>query len=521
MQRRDFMQRLFTLLDQEGVEYVVLRNFDAVFAESDSDVDILTRDAARFYTIAARAAADTDHRPVQQTRFANHSRVYWNGARSFTRIDVDTSLRWRVFPAIDEGGAIARRVRAGEFYIPSPADEIAALRLNIVWNPAAASKYARRLAELGARQTSPGSDRTAILRRCVSPLCWPVLLRNCLSDFRRVLTRKRNSPGAVFQLVTSKPFDESLFKQHLSPVFPAMKNAGRSKLRSALFRGGLIAEVTRAADDVSLGDTLPHVSPLGNPDRNFIASLRSDGTLDIVHVGSGRVMTSDASSEPERTAALALLTLLAENESESPLQRGTSVLLVGLDGAGKTTIAQRLCASRAFHAYRYFHWIPGVFDRLKFPWPVFRDLPRKRGRAGGVLASITSSLRLLRNLVRAWLFWLLRVLPLVRRGRVVILDRFAANYWLDADSVRWSGPAWLLAIFRRLLPKPDVMLLLDAEPSILAKRKSELSETELQTQRERLLALPQLARRVVRLDASLAPDHVVAEAIPEIMRSRS
>lgn len=521
MQRRDFMQRLFTLLDQEGVKYVVLRNFDAVFAESDSDVDILTPDAARFYAIAARAAAATDHRPVQQTRFANHSRVYWNGAGSFTRIDVDTSLRWRIFPALDESGVLARRVRDGEFFIPSPSDEIAVLRLNIVWYPAGAPKYVARLAELGAGHTSPESDRSAILRRSLSPLRWPALLKNCASDFRRVLTRKRNPPGAVFQLVTANPFDESLFKQLLAPVFPTMKNAGRSQLLSVLFKGGLLAEVTRVNDDPSLGDNLPLVSPLGNPDRNFIAALRSDGTLDVIHAGSGRAVTTAAASELERAAAKAILTLLAENESEPPSNRGTSVLLVGLDGAGKTTFARRLCASRAFHAFRYFHWIPGVFDRLKFPWPVFRDMPRKRGRADGALASITSSLRLLRNLVRAWLFWLFRVLPLVRRGRLVILDRFAANYWLDADSVRWSGHSWLLAIFRCLLPKPDVMLLLDAEPSVLAKRKSELSETELQTQRERLLALPQLARRVARIDASLPPDEVVAIAIPELKRACS
>ncbi len=516
MYRREFMQRLFSLLDQEEVEYVVLRNFDAVFTECDSDVDILTQDAERFYSIATKAAAETGHRTVQQTRFANHSRVYWNGAGSFTRIDVDTSLRWRIFPAINEDGVVARRIRAENFYIPSHADEIAALRLNTVWNPSSVTKYTPRLEKLGAKPVLPKIVRNSILKRCLSPLQWPRLLRNCASDFMRILSRRSNPPGAVFQLVSAVAFDEAVFRKYLAPVFPMMKIAGRACFRDALFKGGLVVEVIRVSDDASLGDHLPLMCPLGNPNRNFIASIRTDSTLDIAHVASGRMATINAPSEPEKAAAHLILDMFVEIESVLPQSSGTSVLLVGLDGAGKTTFARRLCASREFPSYRYFHWIPGIRDRLKFPWPVFRDLPRKRGRVAGTLASITSSLRLMRNLIRAWLFWLIKVRPLIRCGRLVILDRFAANYWLDADSVRWSGPTWLLAIFRRLLPKPDVMLLLDAEPSVLAKRKNELSEAELQTQRNRLLALPKLAHRVARIDASLPPQEVVSTAIPEL-----
>jgi thymidylate kinase len=519
MQRSDFMHRLFSLLEQEGLEYVVLRNFDAVFAESNSDVDILARDAERFYAIAAKAAAETGHCPVQQTRFANYSRLYWNGAASFTRIDVDTSLRWRIFPAVDEDAVLARRIRAEHFYIPSPADEIAALRLNIAWYPAGAPKYAARLAELGAEPVSPESLRSAIIRRCLSPRRWPAVLRNCADDLRRLVGRNRNPPGAVFQLVTVAPFDEAALRKHLAPVFPTMKNACRAEYRIALFKGGLAVEVTRVNDDQALGDTVPLAAPLGNPSRNFIGALRRDGTLDIAHAGSGRMVSVNASHNPEEAAARAVLEMLAKIERDTPRTTGVSVLLVGLDGAGKTTFARRLCGRPEFPAYRYFHWIPGIADRLKFPWPVFRDLPRKRGRASGALKSITSSLRLLRNLIRAWLFWWIAVRPLVLKGRLVILDRFAANYWLDADSVRWSGPPPLLALFRYLLPKPDVMLLLDAEPSVLAKRKSELSEAELHVQRERLLALPKLAGRVARIDASLPPHEVVAVAIPELKRS--
>lgn len=521
MNRHDFLLRFFQILEERGVSYVVLRNFEAVLEENESDVDLLAGNATEVFASAAAAASETGHKLVQRTRFVNHSYVYWNGADSFTRIDVDTSLRWRIFPAVNAKQLLARRVRAADFYVPSRSDEIASLKLNVAWGQTCKPKYSARLAELGAGETTPANERRAILLRALSPFRWPSILGNGVADIRRSLDRASNPPGLVFQLVTAFSFDEAIFRKVLADVFPAMKSAPHSAYRRALFKGGLVVSIKRVSDDAALGDSIPLVAPLGHADRNFIAALRSDGSLHLAHVGSGRMSFSDATHGPERIAARAILKVLADLECNSPTEPGMSVLLVGLDGAGKTTFARNLCATRSFAAYRYFHWIPGMFAELKFPWPVFRDLPRKRGRSGGFVAVLFSCLRLLRNLMRAWLFWVFCVKPLVRRGRLVVLDRFAANYWLDADSVRWAGPSWLLRMFRQFLPKPDVMLLLDAEPSVLAKRKSELSIAELDTQRERLLSLPRLASRVARLDAALAPDEVVSAAIHSLKSSHT
>jgi thymidylate kinase len=513
MNRRDFLLRLFEILDEREVRYVVLRNFESVLEEGDSDVDLLALNEVEVFESAAAAANETGHRHVQRAEFVNHSCVYWNGAESFTRIDVDTSLRWRIFPAGDAASLLSRRIRAANFYIPSKPDEIASLKVNIAWGQTCKPKYAARLADLGAATTTPTAERRAIVLRALSPLRWPFLVGNFLADARRSMRRVSKPPGLVFQLVTASVFDESIFREAMAAVFPHMKSASSAEYRRALFKGGLVLSVTRVSDDVALGDSIPPIVPLGAIERNFIAVIRRDGTLNLAHVGSGRMSTADCAQHPERTVARAIFEILAEQEcSRSPAQ-GMSVLLVGLDGAGKTTFARNLCATRSFAAFRYFHWIPNVFARCRFPWPVFRDLPRKRGKTEGTISALFSCLRLLRNLVRAWAFWLFRVQPMVRQGRLVILDRFASNYWLDAESVRWSGPSWLLRMFLHCLPKPDLMLVLDAEPSILAKRKSELSADELATQRERLLSLPKLASRVTRLDASLPPDAVVSAAV--------
>src|SRR5206468_648855 len=62
-------------------------------------------------------------------------------------------------------------------------------------------------------------------------------------------------------------------------------------------------------------------------------------------------------------------------------QRGTLVVLAGLDGSGKTTVAREICAQAArserFQRVRYFHWRPAVFGSADLPLPEFRNVPRK------------------------------------------------------------------------------------------------------------------------------------------------
>ena len=511
--RRDFLTRFFAILKERAIPYVVMRNFDAVFAEGISDVDLLSAESTPVFTAALDAAAETAHRLVQKTRFLNHSWVFWNGGESFTRLDIDTSIRWRIFPVASTSTALSRRLDTEDFSVPHPADEAILLRVNIAWRNKLEPRYADRLAALGEPVTTPQNIRRSILSNALSPTRWPSIARFVCDDLARFRQRKSSPPGLVFQLVTARAFDESKLCIALAAVFPPAKKAALEHAPAALFKGGLVVNIIEVAEDADLSSTAARLSPVGSHSRNYVGVLERRGRLHLANVGTGRMATVNAEIDAEQVTAKTILTMLADAEGKkSTATKGCSVLLIGIDGAGKTTFARGLCGAVPHQQCRYFHWIPSLADAPIFPWPSFTDQPRHRTRSGAV----SSSFRLLRNLFRARIAWMFRVRPLVKGGALVLMDRFVANYWLDALSVRWNGPAWLLRWFYRLVPKADVMLILDAEPEVLATRKGELTLPEITAQRERLHALPALGKRSITLDAKQPPDAVIREALAKL-----
>jgi len=138
-----------------------------------------------------------------------------------------------------------------------------------------------------------------------------------------------------------------------------------------------------------------------------------------------------------------------------PYSRGAMVVLVGLDGSGKTTVARNICSLAAqrerFRKVRYFHWLPSILGRSEIPLPEYRNLPRKPALRPNTLRSWLSAARLFKNIVRANISYLIRVRPLLRAGSLVLVDRYFYNYFLDPVSVKYYGPAWLL----ERAPRPD------------------------------------------------------------------
>jgi thymidylate kinase len=83
-----------------------------------------------------------------------------------------------------------------------------------------------------------------------------------------------------------------------------------------------------------------------------------------------------------------------------------------------------------------------------------------------------------------WLGYLLQVLPLMQRSKLVIFDRYLYDLLVDSKRVRYGGPLWMLRAVARLIPHPDLLILLDAPPEVLWERKQEVPFEEVMRQRE-------------------------------------
>jgi thymidylate kinase len=546
------LEELFRLLDERQIPCCVLRNFDNLFDETASDVDLLALPERVNDVIGCcqAAATATRHRLVQQTRFVNHSLVFWNGADGFVRIDVDTEKRWQRCHLLTAPQILKQRRRHLIFDVPDPHHECVILLTQAMWQGKLSERYAARLRQLDQEITNKASLADTFaeafglrenllaslndpglpirLKRAVrrSVLLQPARatrsLRYVFDDLARLLVRLKTPPGISLRSIGASDADLNALRSRLAILFPLKKGSGgvgpvvKSALRKTLFKGGLAVESWPVP-------TCP--APVirrrwAKLDRSFAVLCEPEGETHFMHIGSGAMR-----SAPDFAGSLAnfICTSLAQKfDGRPPSRKGVFAVLVGLDGSGKTTLARNLAmhvaSENAFAGMRYFHWLPSLRQPVEFPLPEPGNQPRHQKRGGGFFASLLSAGRLAKNLVRTQLACWLWLRPLLRSGHLVLADRYFYNYHLDPVSVKYTAPDGLRDWAQKLFPRPDIVIVLNAPNETLRQRKQELSGDEILRQVAVLESLKFDAGHVARVDANQPAAEVAARAFAEIIK---
>jgi thymidylate kinase len=106
----------------------------------------------------------------------------------------------------------------------------------------------------------------------------------------------------------------------------------------------------------------------------------------------------------------------------------------------------------------------------------------------------------------------------VRRNSLVLLDRYYYNYYLDPDSVKYSGPTGWVDRMRPLFPRPDLVVVLKAPPDVLLARKQELSEAEIRRQSAVLDQLQFQAAHTLEVAASRPAADIALTILQKIIK---
>ena len=195
-----------------------------------------------------------------------------------------------------------------------------------------------------------------------------------------------------------------------------------------------------------------------------------------------------------------------------------TVAVVGLDGAGKTTITHRLVDRLPFEtAYLYMGMNPASSN---VALPTTRLAHAHRHRVSGETSrhdvstrrrqrgTVWSTLRLVNRVTEEVVRHLIARLHHLR-GRVVVTDRdFFIDYAAAAKEPIGLLDRIHLWFLGSVLPKPDLVVWLDAAPAVLYARKPEVPVSYLERRRDRIAALRPVFRRFEVVDAERSEDDV-------------
>ena len=119
--------------------------------------------------------------------------------------------------------------------------------------------------------------------------------------------------------------------------------------------------------------------------------------------------------------------------------------------------------------------------------------------------------------------YLLVIRRLLATSNLVIFDRYFHDVLVDPRRYRYGGPRWFAEILSRLVPQPDLVILLDANAESILGRKAEVSREEIERQRKAYRALQFSHTKVAFLNTDGPVDESVSESaasVAEYMRRR-
>jgi thymidylate kinase len=159
---------------------------------------------------------------------------------------------------------------------------------------------------------------------------------------------------------------------------------------------------------------------------------------------------------------------------------GMLVVVLGPDGAGKSTLVDHITnvLALAFQRHRRFHWRPMML-RCKRATVTCTTDPHSVRLRGFFTSIIYLSAFFLDHL----LGYVFIIRPLLVRSGLVTFDRYFDDVLVDPKRYRYGGPQWLPGLYSGLLPRPDMVLLVEAPEEVILSRKREVGIAELRRQR--------------------------------------
>lgn len=196
---------------------------------------------------------------------------------------------------------------------------------------------------------------------------------------------------------------------------------------------------------------------------------------------------------------------------------GITIVLVGADGCGKSTVAEQLVAALrgTFHENKSLrvHWKPAVFTRQRRANRLPTSDPHGQPPRGRFRSALLLGYHWTEFFVGYWT----QLRPVMFRNGLVLVDRYHYDFVVDPRRFRLQSLPRLAHGLFQLLPAPDLVFLLDAPAEVLQSRKQEVPLAE--TARQRAAYRAELGRlpNAHIMDATQPAETVAREVVAHIL----
>jgi len=229
---------------------------------------------------------------------------------------------------------------------------------------------------------------------------------------------------------------------------------------------------------------------------------------------------------PFETLQDAIRHMLSELRRRAHRPPATFLAVLGPDGVGKTTFVEGLRARLATLQVRdvdnvqvrHFrpHLFPNISQFVTGRAEVIAEYnnPHSASPAG----TLSSILRISYYAVDYVLGYWLKLRGKMIAGQTIIFDRYCYDFIVDPRRSRLSLPLWVPGLLLRMVPKPDLIFVLDAPAGEVHRRKQELSLEEIDRQLTEYRKLVQSEpARFKQINANQPAEIMLETALREIV----
>lgn len=177
---------------------------------------------------------------------------------------------------------------------------------------------------------------------------------------------------------------------------------------------------------------------------------------------------------------------------------GLVIGVLGPDGSGKTTMLEKVKEDiyPAFRRINQYHLFP-LSKSGDGSDTVVVD-PHQLKQRGAVLS-------FLKLLYFVWVYnwgYVRLVYPQKVKSTLVIFDRYYQDVLMDPLRYRNGTPKWVASMIGKLIPSPELWIVLDAPTEVIQQRKQEVSKEETDRQRQNYRDFAQNTKNCLLVDTN-------------------